>query len=200
MKRSIAFVFLIYLVFTRPAIAQSTEEDEPEANPGRPTVSTRATLTPVGYLQFESGFTGAHNSPDFLSRYSFNEVLKLSVTRRLEFLASAEPVAHFTADDATANRVADVFLGAQGILFQGEGPKPTLGAMATWARSRFHSRARAERRGRRSRAARQRRRSGGRARPVHSRFRESHPLVPTAPRGKAQEAAVPGGGSIRVGG
>jgi hypothetical protein len=126
MKSSIALVFLICLVFTRPAIAQSAEEDEPEANPGRPTVSTPATLTPVGYLQFESGFTGAHNSPEFSSRYSFNEVLKLSVMRRFEFLASAEPVAHFTADEATANRLADVFLGAQGVLFQGEGSKPTL--------------------------------------------------------------------------
>jgi hypothetical protein len=126
MKSSIALVFLICLVFTKTAVAQSTEEDEPEANAGRPTVSTPATLTPVGYLQFESGFTAAHTSPEFSSRYSFNEVLKLSVTRRLEFLASAEPVAHFTADNATMNRVADVFLGAQGVLYQGEGARPTL--------------------------------------------------------------------------
>jgi hypothetical protein len=27
----------------------------PDANPARPTVSTPATLTPVGYLQFENG-------------------------------------------------------------------------------------------------------------------------------------------------
>jgi hypothetical protein len=126
MKRCIAFVFLIHFVLTRPAIAQSQERDEPEANPGRPTVSTPATLTPVGYPQFESGFTGAHNSPEFSSRYSFNEVLKLSVMRRLELLAAAEPVAHFTADSIAANRVADVFLGAQGVLHHGEGPKPTL--------------------------------------------------------------------------
>jgi len=126
MKRSLAFLFLISFVLTWPAITQSQEEDQPEANPGCPTVSTPATLTPVGYLQFESGFTGAHNSPEFTSRYSFNEVLKLSVTRRLELLASAEPVAHFTADGTTTNRVADVFLGAQGVLYQGEGSKPTL--------------------------------------------------------------------------
>ena len=126
MKRSVAFAFLICFVFTRLATAQSQSDDEPEANPGRPTVSTPATLTPVGYLQFESGFTGAHNSPEFSSRYSFTEVLKLSVTRRLELLASAEPVAHFTAAGTTANRVADVFLGAQGVLYQGEGPKPTF--------------------------------------------------------------------------
>lgn len=126
MKRRVAFAFLICFVLSRPSMAQSQSDDEPAANPGRPTVSTPATLTPVGYLQFESGFTGAHNSPEFSSRYSFNEVLKLSVARRLELLASAEPVAHFAADGTTANRVADVFLGAQGVLYQGEGPKPTL--------------------------------------------------------------------------
>jgi hypothetical protein len=126
MKRFAALFFLIYALLARPVAAQSQDEDEPEANPGRPTVSTPATLTPVGYLQFESGFTGAGNSPEFSSRYSFNEVMKLSVTRRVEFLASAEPVAHFTAEGTTTNRVADVFLGAQGVLYQGEGAKPTF--------------------------------------------------------------------------
>src|ERR1700676_3791621 len=98
MKRSGALFFLIYALLARPVAAQSQDEDEPEANPGRPTVSTSATLTPVGYLQFESGFTGAGNSPEFSSRYSFNEVMKLTVIRRVELLASAEPVAHFTAE------------------------------------------------------------------------------------------------------
>jgi hypothetical protein len=100
--------------------------DEPEANPGRPTVSTPATLTPVGYLQFETGFTPAYDSPEFSSRYGFNEVIKLTAAPRLELLVQAEPIAHFTTDGTTANRVADIFLGAQGVLYQGEGPKPTL--------------------------------------------------------------------------
>ncbi len=126
MKRLLFLFFLLCALLARPAGAQSPDQDDPEANPGRPTVSTPATLTPVGYLQFESGFTGAHNSPEFSSRYSFNEALKFSVTRRLEFLASAEPVAHFTTDGTTTNRVADVFLGVQGVLYQGEGAKPTL--------------------------------------------------------------------------
>jgi len=126
MKRSLALFFLICALLARPTFAQSQDEDEPEANPGRPTVSTPATLTPVGYLQFESGFTGAGDSPEFSSRYSFNEVMKLSVTRRVELLASAEPVAHFTAEGTRAKRVADVFLGAQGVLHQGEGAKPTF--------------------------------------------------------------------------
>jgi hypothetical protein len=126
MKRRVALLFLISASLARPAAAQSQDEREPEANPGRPTVSTPATLTQVGYIQFESGFTRANSSPEFSSRYSFNEVVKLSVTRRVEFLASAEPVAHFTAAGTTTNRVADVFLGAQGILYQGEGAKPTF--------------------------------------------------------------------------
>jgi hypothetical protein len=126
MKRCVALLFLISASLARPAAAQSQDEREPEANPGRPTVSTPATLTQVGYIQFESGFTRANSSPEFSSRYSFNEVVKLSVTRRVEFLASAEPVAHFTAAGTTTNRVADVFLGAQGILYQGEGAKPTF--------------------------------------------------------------------------
>jgi hypothetical protein len=126
MKRFVALLFLTCGLLARPAVARPQDQDEPEANPGRPTVSTPATLTPVGYLQFESGFTGAGNSPEFSSRYSFNEVMKLTVIRRVELLASAEPVAHFTAEGTTDNRAADVFLGAQGVLYQGEGATPTL--------------------------------------------------------------------------
>lgn len=106
--------------------AQSTPVEEPQANPGRPTVSTPATLTPVGFLQFETGFLGASHSPEFSSRYGVNEVIKLSVAPRLELLAAAEPIAHFTASGITANRVADVFLGAQAVLYHGEGATPTL--------------------------------------------------------------------------
>jgi hypothetical protein len=43
------------LLFVARIGAQSSTVETPEANPGRPTVSTPATLTPVGYLQFENG-------------------------------------------------------------------------------------------------------------------------------------------------
>ncbi|HZV88783.1 MAG TPA: hypothetical protein VFF95_14635 [Candidatus Binatus sp.] len=126
MKFVLAASFL-FLTFTpQVTMAQSGTDDEPEANPGRPTVSTPATLTPVGYLQFETGFVPAYDSPEFSSRYSFDEVIKLAVAPRLEFLAVTEPVAHFTAGGTTANRAADIFLGAQAVLYHGEGPKPTL--------------------------------------------------------------------------
>lgn len=118
--------FLFLTIIPQRATAQSGVANEPEANPGRPTVSTPATLTPVGYLQFETGFTPAYKSPEFSSLYNLNEAIKFSVAPRLEFLAVAEPIAHFTADGIPANRVADIFAGAQFVLYQGEGPKPTL--------------------------------------------------------------------------
>jgi hypothetical protein len=104
----------------------SADEDEPEANPGRPTVSTPATLTPTGYLQFETGVLGASHSGEFSSRTGLNEVMKLSVVPRLELLAAAEPVVHYRAEGTTANGVAEVFLGAQAVLSPGEGAKPTV--------------------------------------------------------------------------
>jgi hypothetical protein len=122
------FLFVIFLVCVHSGAAQSELLDEPEANPGRPTVSTPATLTPVGYLQFETGFLGASDSPEFSSRYGFNEVMKLSVAPRLQLLASGEPIAHYTADGKTASSVADVFLGAQAVLHRGEGAMPTVAA------------------------------------------------------------------------
>ena len=125
-RRSGLFLALLFAIFARSGAAQSQVPDQPEANPGRPTVSTPATLTPVGYLQFESGFVAAGHSPEFSSLYSFTEVMKLSVARRLELLTVAEPIAHFTTDEIPGNRVADVFVGAQGVLYEGEAAKPTL--------------------------------------------------------------------------
>lgn len=117
------------LLFCAPnATAQSGTPAEPEANPGRPTVSTPATLTPVGHLQFETGVLGASDSPEFSSRFGVNEVIKLSVAPRLELQAAAEPIAHYTSDGITANSVADVFFGAQIVIFRGEGARPTVAA------------------------------------------------------------------------
>lgn len=122
------FLFLILVVCVPSGAAQSEPPDDPEANPGRPTVSTPATLTPVGYLQFESGVLGASHSPEFSSRYGFNEVMKLSVTPRLELIASTEPLVHYRADGTSANGTAEVFLGAQAVVSHGEGSKPTIAA------------------------------------------------------------------------
>ena len=126
MKFVLVASFLFLTLASQLTTAQSAIVDEPEANPGRPTVSTPATLTPVGYLQFETGFVPAYDSPEFSSRYGLDEVIKLSVAPRLEFLAVSEPIAHFTTGGISANRVADIFLGAQGVVYHGEGVKPTL--------------------------------------------------------------------------
>ncbi len=127
-SRDFAVCLLLLLILARPSAAQSAAADEPEANPGRPTVSTPAALTPVGYFQFETGVLGATDSPEFSSRFGFNEVIKLSVAPRLELLAAGEPVAHYSAGENSANSVADVFVGAQAVIISGEGVKPTLAA------------------------------------------------------------------------
>jgi hypothetical protein len=80
MKCLLAWLWVALTLFARPAPAQEETSVEPDANPGRPTVSTPATLTPKGYLQFETGALRADHSPEFSSRFGFNEVMKLSVT------------------------------------------------------------------------------------------------------------------------
>ena len=96
----------------------------PEANPGRPTVSTPATLTPVGYLQFETGILAAWHSPEFSSQTGIGEVTKFSVQRRIELLAAASPFAH--SDTEPQNGAGDTLLGVQGVVYEGEGVRPTL--------------------------------------------------------------------------
>ena len=122
----LAACLLICLSCAMPSVAQSPAPDEPEANPARPTVSTPATLTPVGYLQFETGMLGAADSPEFSSQYSMNEAMKLAVAPRLEFIVSAEPVAHSIVDGNATNQPGDVSLGAQVVLSRGGGSRPAI--------------------------------------------------------------------------
>jgi hypothetical protein len=113
-------------LFAVSVTAAAQDPDEPVANPGRPTVSTPATLTPVGYLQLETGFLGAMHSPEVASQASVNEVMKLSVSHRIELLAGSGPFAHSSVDGQSANGTGDVVLGVQSILHQGEGARPTI--------------------------------------------------------------------------
>lgn len=117
----LAFLFLV-----QSSLAQVGTPDDQTANPGRPTVSTPATITPVGHLQFETGFLGAWHSPEFSSRESVNEVIKFSVSRWFEFLAASEPLVHYRADDQITNGTAELFFGVQGIIHHGEGAQPTI--------------------------------------------------------------------------
>ena len=103
-----------------------TPAADPVANPGRPTVSTPATITPVGYFQFETGVLAAWDSPGVSSQQSLNEVIKFSLSRWIELLAETEPYAHSYAVSAPTNAPGDVLLGAQAIVYHGEGAVPTL--------------------------------------------------------------------------
>ena len=97
-----------------------------EANPGRPTVSTPATLTPVGYLQFETGVLGEEHSPDLPNQISFNEVIKFSPAKRLELLLSAQPFAHSDLGPFNSNDPGDVSAGLQAVLLPGTETRPTV--------------------------------------------------------------------------
>jgi hypothetical protein len=113
-----------------PAVlaAQSDTPELPEANPGRPTVSTPATLTPVGYLQFENGGLYANNSPEFSTRLGLNQVTKFAVASRLQLLALSEPFTHSTGAVVSGNRPGEVFAGVQLVLLKGETHRPTVAA------------------------------------------------------------------------
>ena len=104
----------------------SVAAEEPVANPGRPTVATPATLTPVGYFQFESGVMGAWNSLEFSSQFNFNEVIKFSVSRWVELVAASAPYVHAASDGQTLNGTGGFGPGAQVVLHHGEGANPTV--------------------------------------------------------------------------
>lgn len=124
-----------------PGVAQAPEpgpvqasppnvSDGPAANPARPTVSTPATLTPVGYLQFETGGLFASHSPELNSQTSINEVVKLTVAPRLEFLVASEPLANTSVvgdvREGEVDDAGDVSLGVQAVILPGKNAKPTV--------------------------------------------------------------------------
>src|SRR5271165_5913442 len=107
--------FIAAMMIAPPAEGQSPQtapqqdaaRDEPEANPGRPTVSNPATLTPVGYFQFETGTLGATSSLKFSTYYEFNEVIKLAVSRRIEFIESSAPASYYSVNGTSTNGIGD---------------------------------------------------------------------------------------------
>ena len=66
------------VLFCPALFGQSAAQEVPAANPGRPTVATPATLTPFGYLQFETGGIYAAGSAEFSSQSAINLVTKLA--------------------------------------------------------------------------------------------------------------------------
>jgi hypothetical protein len=85
-------------------------------------------LTPVGYLQFETGGLGAVTSPEFGTRIGINQVTKLSVLPRLEFLVLTEPYVHSSNSKGLDKEIhpGEVFVGAQAVVVPGDGAKPTV--------------------------------------------------------------------------
>jgi hypothetical protein len=116
----------ILSVFAQLSRAQSGTPSVPEANPGRPTVSTPATLTPVGYLQFENGALFAEDSTEFSKRTGINQVTKLSLFPRLELFLQSEPLAISQSKNRTAVHEGEVFAGVQSVLFVGGQSRPTV--------------------------------------------------------------------------
>jgi hypothetical protein len=98
----------------------------PKANPARPTVSTPATLTQVGYLQFETGTLGAAESIEFDTRLAVNEVVKLTVVPRLELILQTEPFVGSAIETKKERHSGEVFIGTQGVLLAGKRKRPTI--------------------------------------------------------------------------
>ena len=126
MRGRILVPALFALIMVAPGSAQTVSGDVPEANPGRPTVSTPATLTPAGYLQFENGALYAEESPEFSARLGFNQVTKLTVLPRLELLLESEPFVRSLIEKQKEVHEGEVFAGFQAVLLPGAHSRPTI--------------------------------------------------------------------------
>jgi len=124
---------LVFACVARAAFAQTVsppQPEEPAANPGRPTIATPATLTPVGYVQLENGILVGHKSEEFKTLFNINQVTKLAVHPRLEFIGQFQPVAWSEGEGASryTNYAGGISVGAQVLLYQGQGARPTIAA------------------------------------------------------------------------
>lgn len=130
MKRnSFALLAIILIPLATIASAQDSSETTPECNPGRPTVATPATLTPVGYLQFENGGMYASGSSEFATQSSVSQVTKLAVSPRIQLLSLSGPYAFSKAADGSGSSDAGSFsAGLQAVLLPGAGKRPTVAA------------------------------------------------------------------------
>ena len=124
--RALETVAVVILFSCALSIEAQSASDVPEANPGRPTVSTPATLTPVGYLQFENGTLYADQSPEFSTRLGINQVTKLTVWSRLEFLVQSEPFVDSLITNKKQIHEGEVFGGFQAVVVPGSRSRPTI--------------------------------------------------------------------------
>jgi hypothetical protein len=124
--RTICWMAALFLGSALAATAQEPPEASASANPGRPSVSSPATLTPVGYLQFQTGYLGATDSPEFSSQSTVTTVVNFSVTHRLELVVSAQPYAHSHIEGQGTDDTGGVSLGIQGVIHHGKAADPTI--------------------------------------------------------------------------
>lgn len=109
-----------------PDQSQNQAQDELAANPGRPTVSTPATLTPIGYLQFETGALGAEHSGEFANRTALEGVIKLTAAKRLQLLVQSEPAVFSDLGSIHSRDAGDLALGIQAVVLPGNERRPTI--------------------------------------------------------------------------
>jgi len=121
-------IFILGIILTGKLWSQTTADPDGqvEANPGRPTVSTPATLSPVGYLQIETGVLGAEKSGEFSNRTGIQALAKLSLNQSFEFLLQTEPMVFSDLGPRTDAEPGEVFAGIQAVVHHGEGVQPTI--------------------------------------------------------------------------
>lgn len=121
-------VVLVALARAVSAQEATAPPDDLQANPGRPTIATPATLTPVGYLQLENGVLNAHTSGDFSKLVALNQVTKLAINSRVQLIGQFEPAAwsQGSGQSRLAGHAGGISAGAQILLLPGHGSKPSV--------------------------------------------------------------------------
>jgi len=119
-------VTALAILFASPANAQTTAA-VPEANPGRPTVATPAALTPIGYLQFETGLSRAGTFAEFRNRAAYDLVTKLTVHPRLQMLVQVQPWARTDFGPASIDvAYGGASIGAQVLVVEASDARPDV--------------------------------------------------------------------------
>ena len=128
MTRGVTVLAAAVITLRAAAAIAQTASDTPSANPSRPTVATPASLTPFGYLQFETGITRATDSPNGVqSRFGVSNVTKLAVHKRVQLLAAFEPAVHSHIGDVVTSVAGGISAGVQFLIAEGANGKK-LGA------------------------------------------------------------------------
>jgi hypothetical protein len=116
---------------SRAVPAPDPYEDDPAADPSRPTVTNPAHIPPPGYLQFEQGFLQANTTPrggpD--SQFSLVQSTKIALNHYVMPFVLSQPYAYSNTGGQGSNDPGDIDLGLQVVMFdEGEGHslKPTV--------------------------------------------------------------------------